>query len=213
MPTIEEVSEALDVWQAEAFKLYNLTCQELETQGVIFANRTPIGLAEQDLNGMPSVLSPSETKVVQDSMSWAFSLWMSSGVLPDAQHLSGYVQSMGGGQTASICTLCLMSAAASILALLHSGSDALVSVARGGMSPEVEPPLTSPSMSTKTPSIPAPTVSLPVTSSTTGPTRSRRPREKPATISGKGKKKRKLPGSGKRRKSSTRKGIREKKTK
>ena len=213
MPTKEEVTEALDVWQAEAFKLYNLTCVEMEAQNVTFGLPTPIGLEGQHSNGMPSVLSPSETKVTQDSMSWAFSLWMSSGVLPDAQHLSGYVQSMGGGQAASICTLCLMSAAASILALLHSGSDALVSVAYDVMSPPAARPATSLSTSGKTSDKKESTTSSPMTGRWTARTRTLRPLDKRASASGKVSRPKKKPGSGRKRKSSKRKGLSKKKTK
>lgn len=217
MVTNEEVNEALDAWQEEAFRLYGLMIDRVQEMGVeIQGKHTPNGLEARALSGTGLLLSPSEVSAIQHSMSWAFALWMSSGVLPDAHHLSGYVQSMGGGQAASISTLCSIVVGVSGVILSSSGSEDLVSHVSDLIAQGVVPTPTSPNMSAKKPATLANTVSSPQIGRPTGPTQPpavTTSRRKPATKdtstrSGNEKKK-----TGGKRKSPTRKGIRKKKGK
>lgn len=149
MPTFEEVEDLLDKWSSQAFHMYTECREVAEREGVQFAKTTQDGSEEMALPGMGSLLSPSEVRVIQDSMSWAFSLWTNSGVLPDAHHFSGYARSLGGGTVATICTLSLMSQAVATLALIYSGNESLALHVSESMYPTEEQQSTSPSTSPK----------------------------------------------------------------
>lgn len=207
---------AMDRARDAAFKMFVKTCDQMDRLEIQWAGTTQDGLEEVALPGLPGLLSHSEARAVQDSISWAISSWIASGSLPDAHRLSTYVQSMGGGQIAFTCTVCAITQMVATWALILGGHADLVSANFNRSTLEEEPSPTSPIIPQKIKA--RGTANTPSSSTGAGPTsrnalsRKREERGTTSTASGSGaspgKKKKKRRSEKSRKKGNRRQKLR-----